>query len=103
MDYFPPGVTKFNAYSIHGTDNDRIYEVLFPVPGPFPDFHRLELFQLIDFNRLRPDNDSADLSEVWKSALQKNREKLEWILQEFCYNQTKYLELAPQQQPAVFM
>ena len=77
MDYFPPGVTKFNAYSIHGTDNDRIYEVLFPVPGPFPDFHRLELFQLIDFNRLRPDNDSADLSEVWKSALQKNREKLE--------------------------
>ena len=78
MDYFPPGVAKFNAYAIHGTDPNRIYEALFPVPGPFPDFHRLEHFQLIDFNRLRPDNDTANFSEVWKSALlKKDQEKLQ--------------------------
>ena len=29
-EYFPPGVTKFNAYAIHGEDEDRIYEALYP-------------------------------------------------------------------------
>ena len=78
LDYFPPGVTKFNAYSIHGTEPNRVYEALFPVPGPFPDFHRLEHFQPIDFKRLRRDNDLADFSELWKSALKKEEENLEW-------------------------
>lgn len=72
MDYFPPGITKFNAYAIHGVGDDRKYEALFPVPGEFPDFHRLEHFQPIDFTRLRPDNESADFSEVWRSAVNKN-------------------------------
>jgi hypothetical protein len=71
IDYFPPSVTKFNAYAIHGVDQERRYEALFPVPGPYPDFHRLEHFQPIDFTRLRSDNDSADFSEVWKNSLAK--------------------------------
>ena len=72
MDYFPPGLNKFNAYAIHGTGDDRKYEALFPVPGEVPDFHRLEHFQPIDFNRLRKDNETAEFSDIWKSALRKN-------------------------------
>jgi hypothetical protein len=53
MDYLPPGVDRFNAYAIHGVGDDRKYEALFPVPGEFPDFHRLEHFQPIDLSRLR--------------------------------------------------
>ena len=74
IDYFPPAVTKFNAYAIHGVEPERRYEALFPVPGPFPDFHRLEHFQPIDFTRLRPDNDSAHFSEVWKNSLAKEKQ-----------------------------
>lgn len=71
MDFFPPGVTKFNAYAIHGTGDDRSYEALFPVPGDVPDFHRLNHFQPIDFERLLPDDDRAkSLSELWESVLQ---------------------------------
>ena len=37
--YFPPGVTKFNAYAIHGEDDNRIYEALYPAEKSqeFPD------------------------------------------------------------------
>lgn len=70
IEYFPPSVKKFNAYAIHGIGDDRKYEALFPVPGDFPDFHRLEHFQPIDFTRLRPDNESADFSAIWKSVIQ---------------------------------
>lgn len=31
--YFPPGVTKFNAYAIHGEGEDRVYESLYPATG----------------------------------------------------------------------
>ena len=24
VDYFPPGISLFNAYAIHGTGNDRV-------------------------------------------------------------------------------
>ena len=37
VDYFPPRVTKFNAYAIHGTGNGRTYEALYKVPGDEPD------------------------------------------------------------------
>jgi hypothetical protein len=69
LEYFPPGVSKFNAYAIHGVGDDRRYEALFPVPGDFPDFHRLHHFQPIDFNRLRADNESAEFSDLWKTAM----------------------------------
>ena len=39
-DYFPPDVTLFNAYAIHGTGEDRVYEALYESSGPQPDFHR---------------------------------------------------------------
>ena len=40
LSYFPPDVTLFNAYAIHGTGEERKYEALFEVSGPQPDFHR---------------------------------------------------------------
>ena len=39
-DYFPPDVTLFNAYAIHGTGEDRAYEALYESSGPQADFHR---------------------------------------------------------------
>lgn len=32
-DYFPPKVTKFNAYAVHGCGSDRHDEALYPVPA----------------------------------------------------------------------
>ena len=51
---FPSHVDRFNAYGIHGQGDNRTYEALFPAPrdSPYPDFHRLELFQPIDFDAL---------------------------------------------------
>ena len=35
--YFPPKVSKFNAYAIHGEAEGRIYEALYPVTnGAYP-------------------------------------------------------------------
>ena len=39
-DYFPPDVTLFNAYAIHGTGEGRAYEALYESSGPQADFHR---------------------------------------------------------------
>ncbi|XP_055131887.1 UPF0462 protein C4orf33 homolog isoform X2 [Symphalangus syndactylus] len=30
--YFPPNVTKFNSFAIHGSEDQRSYEALYPVP-----------------------------------------------------------------------
>jgi hypothetical protein len=30
--YFPPNVTKFNSFAIHGSKDNRSYEALYPVP-----------------------------------------------------------------------
>ncbi|XP_024102070.2 UPF0462 protein C4orf33 homolog isoform X2 [Pongo abelii] len=30
--YFPPNVTKFNSFAIHGSEDKRSYEALYPVP-----------------------------------------------------------------------
>ncbi|GAB6023205.1 hypothetical protein CHUAL_008024 [Chamberlinius hualienensis] len=71
-DYFPPNVTQFNAYAIHGSDPARAYESLYPCPnGEYsgPDFHRLQYFQPINFGALIPDNPNSDLSQTWQDAL----------------------------------
>jgi len=68
-DYFPPNITLFNAYAIHGTGDDRVYEALYEVSGPQPDFHRLHKFQPIGMGDILPGNDEAHLSDLWKQAI----------------------------------
>jgi len=38
------GASRVNAYAIHGRGTGRRYLAAYPVPGPVPDFHRLECF-----------------------------------------------------------
>jgi len=40
----PAALTHFNAYAIFGEGEARTYLAATPVPGPAPDFHRLEHF-----------------------------------------------------------
>jgi hypothetical protein len=42
--YLPADVERGNAYAIHGQGAARRHLACFPVPGPEPDFHRLEHF-----------------------------------------------------------
>ncbi|UJR38275.1 hypothetical protein I4U23_030947 [Adineta vaga] len=51
---FPAHIDRFNAYAIHGENDQRIYESLYPAPidSDKPDFHRLEFFRSINFNSL---------------------------------------------------
>ena len=63
LEYFPPKVDKFNAYSIHGTEPNRTYKSLYAVPGPHPDFHRVVYFQ--SFNLIQ----NNELSDFWKSKI----------------------------------
>jgi hypothetical protein len=51
---FPSHIDRFNAYGIHGQGDNRTYEALYPAPkdSKQPDFHRLELFQPINFDSL---------------------------------------------------
>jgi hypothetical protein len=51
---FPAHVDQFNAYAIHGQADKRTYESLYPAPtnSENPDFHRLELFQTLNFDSL---------------------------------------------------
>ncbi|XP_033743396.1 UPF0462 protein C4orf33 homolog [Pecten maximus] len=69
--YFPRDVTKFNAYAIHGTDPNRVYESLYPVPaGKYQaaDFHKLGYFRSIDFQSILPDNHGDNYhSDEWSS------------------------------------
>jgi hypothetical protein len=44
LAWLPAGLAACNAYAIHGTGRARRYAAAFPVPGPEPDFHRLERF-----------------------------------------------------------
>ncbi|XP_062572916.1 UPF0462 protein C4orf33 homolog [Saccostrea cucullata] len=71
--YFPPKVTKFNAYAIHGSGAERTYEALYPAVGNYtdPDFHRLECFQRIDLKKLVPQNWAYNYSsKEWNPVLQ---------------------------------
>lgn len=40
----PHRIQRLNAYAIHGVGPQRIYAAWTPVPGPDPDFHRLNCF-----------------------------------------------------------
>ena len=51
----PDGVTRLNAYAIHGLGENRRYLAFQPVPGPAPDFHRLEHFADLPPELLEPD------------------------------------------------
>ncbi|XP_041045963.1 UPF0462 protein C4orf33 homolog isoform X1 [Carcharodon carcharias] len=72
--YFPPGVNKFNAYAIHGSGDNRVYEALYPIPkeqlkkGQQPDFHRLEYFKDFSLNSVMGKQWKQPQSELWKSA-----------------------------------
>lgn len=94
--YFPPNVNLFNAYAIHGTGEDRVYEALYPAPTDhfeYPDLyvyikffnlhffvlndiliivclfsHRLEFFRYVDFSEMLPAG--HPLSKVWQDAVQ---------------------------------
>lgn len=49
LSYLPHEVQRGNAYAIHGQGERRRYLAAFPVPGPSPDFHRLDAFGKIDW------------------------------------------------------
>ncbi len=40
----PDQVTRGNAFALHGVGPERRHLAAFPVPGPAPDFHRLDRF-----------------------------------------------------------
>lgn len=40
----PPGALRVNAFAIHGQGDTRRYLASTPLPGPSPDFHRLDGF-----------------------------------------------------------
>ncbi|XP_065185687.1 UPF0462 protein C4orf33 homolog isoform X2 [Sycon ciliatum] len=70
LEYFPPSVTHFNAYAIHGTGDDRVYSSLYPAAaGQFeqPDFHRLQFFKEVDFSAVcnRPLPAASGSSKFW--------------------------------------
>lgn len=72
--YFPPNVTRMNAYAIHGVGEDKTYEALYPAPHNSPthpeaDFHNLRLFQKIDFEYLDKEYDNAVYSKEWTDAI----------------------------------
>ena len=79
LDYFPANIDKFNFYSIHGTDNNgfglkRTYKSFKPVPGDYPDFHRLEYFESISddsTNLLFSLKNRQSQSKMWNAALDK--------------------------------
>lgn len=52
------GLTKFNAYALHGMENDRHFESLYAVTDgskKSPDFHDLQYFGKLEVRRLIPD------------------------------------------------
>jgi len=67
LEYFPPEVTKINAYAIHGSGNGRQYEALYPASKDFhtPDFHRLQFFKNFDFKALFPESWRQPESNYW--------------------------------------
>jgi hypothetical protein len=44
FSYVPPGVSRANAYAMHGAGAERRYFAAFAVPGKRPDFHQLTAF-----------------------------------------------------------
>ncbi|XP_076064328.1 uncharacterized protein LOC143038676 [Oratosquilla oratoria] len=71
ISYLPPKVTKFNAYGIHGSDPNRVYEALYTAlaTDPAPNFHALQYFSDIDLSQLIPPGSNDEMSELWQDAL----------------------------------
>ncbi len=44
----PPAPHRLNAFAMHGVGSSRRYLAMTPVPGPEPDFHRLDAYQAIE-------------------------------------------------------
>ncbi|KAK3853212.1 hypothetical protein Pcinc_040234, partial [Petrolisthes cinctipes] len=72
VSYLPEAVTKFNAYAIHGSDTDRVYQSLYPADHntTAPDFHALQYFQPIDLSSLLPTQSQAPMSQLWQDSLE---------------------------------
>ena len=68
--FFPPDVSLFNAFAIHGTGEERKYQALYEVSGPQPDFHRIDKFQPVDFSDILPGNKGSQLSPLWKVSIE---------------------------------
>ncbi len=49
----PPKPQRGNAFAIHGVGEGRHHSAMAPVPGPAPDFHRLEAFPALTLPELR--------------------------------------------------
>jgi len=64
--YFPPNITKFNAYAIHGPATHRKYEALYEVSGDKPNFHRLDKFQAFPYRI------NTQLSSMWQVAMEES-------------------------------
>ncbi|XP_076064325.1 UPF0462 protein C4orf33 homolog isoform X2 [Oratosquilla oratoria] len=69
--YLPPKVTRFNAYAIHGSEPNRIYEALYAAPKTAlaPNFHELQYFSSIDLSQHIPPGSNNEMSELWQNAL----------------------------------
>ena len=70
LDYFPPNVNYFNAYSIHNQQiegQDPIYKALYPSSSAEPDFHDLQSFR--KFSALPLLSTVTENSDVWDDAL----------------------------------
>uniref|UniRef100_A0AC35TH38 Carb-bd_dom_fam9 domain-containing protein n=1 Tax=Rhabditophanes sp. KR3021 TaxID=114890 RepID=A0AC35TH38_9BILA len=72
----PSDVNKFNAYRIHGLNEDRKYEALYPSTDKEqkePDFHKVEFFKKLNTKYLLPPNfaelqkDDHDYSYIWNA------------------------------------
>ena len=71
LEYLPSNVTKFNAFALHGSCEDRKYDSLYPAPAGAlkqADFHQLRYFKNIDLTRLGVEV-PTDLSKVWTDAM----------------------------------
>ncbi|XP_066922270.1 UPF0462 protein C4orf33 homolog [Clytia hemisphaerica] len=67
LAYFPRSVDRMNAYAIHGSNEKRVYEALYPTPEgkfPQPDFHRLEYFEDFDLWKIVTDS-SVTIGNYW--------------------------------------
>ncbi|XP_013907579.1 PREDICTED: UPF0462 protein C4orf33 homolog isoform X2 [Thamnophis sirtalis] len=74
-NFFPPNTDRFNAFAIHGSDVNRTYEALYPIPqnevhnNQEPDFHRLEYFKIFSFKQLMGKNWKQIESDLWESCV----------------------------------
>ncbi|ETE69092.1 hypothetical protein L345_05116 [Ophiophagus hannah] len=72
-NFFPPNTDRFNAFAIHGSDMNRTYEALYPIPqnevhcNQKPDFHHLEYFKNFSFKQLMGEDWKQIKSDLWES------------------------------------